>query len=461
MFDTVKTVLLLLSSDQFSYPLIRYLVLEGRRYNWKICIGAMFDPGIIARIKEEKISNDLVFISITDFRQCDHVIRKADLVIGIVPDVMLAKLADSCLLHGTSLITPSRMTQPLSLRQEQADENNVLLLLECGFSPGMDHITAKKAIDSIHIRGGKVTEFKTYHGNVIAENCIDNPWGFKLTEPATDLISLGKQNNRHLINGHLQNIPYHQLFERSTSITIPGLRDIVAVPEGDSLYYRKIYELQEAATVVKGTLVRKGFDRIWNLLIQLGLTDTSSKVDMLERESFYHFLSSLLPYSPSDSLGERLKKYAGATREDLEKIKWLGLFDEKWIEGYDQLTPAILLQHLLEEKFVFARHDYDCILMKHELQYQYRNEVYDFTATMVAYGENNHDSAIAKGIGFTTGAAAKAFLLGDITVRGLHIPIAKEIYEPMLSELEDLGVAFHVEEHKVKDSQLNEVTQND
>src|ERR1051325_9252794 len=96
----MKTVLLLLSTDRFSFPLIRYLTLEGKRYGWKVCIGSMFESHFIDRIKEEKFSNDVIFINITDYRQCDHAIRKVDLVIGMIPDVMLLQVDDSCIAHG-------------------------------------------------------------------------------------------------------------------------------------------------------------------------------------------------------------------------------------------------------------------------------------------------------------------------------------------------------------------------
>jgi hypothetical protein len=34
-------------------------------------------------------------------------------------------------------------------------------------------------------------------------------------------------------------------------------------------------------------------------------------------------------------------------------------------------------------------------------------------------------------------------------VKGLHTPVIREIYDPILNELSDLGVAFHVEEKKL------------
>src|SRR5687768_15716063 len=203
----MKTVLLLLSTDRYAVPLIRYLVLEGKRYGWKTCIGSMFEHTIADRIREEKVSSDLLYINITDFRQCDHAIRKADLVIGMIPDVMLLQVADSCIAHGKTLVSPSRLNRQMYAKKQLEEENKVLLLLECGFTPGLDHITAKKAIDNIQEKGGKISSLKTYSGSLIAEASVDNPWDFKLTEPAAELINLGKGNNRHVVNGQLQYVP--------------------------------------------------------------------------------------------------------------------------------------------------------------------------------------------------------------------------------------------------------------
>jgi hypothetical protein len=452
-----KKVLLLINTDRFSFPLIRYLTAEGKRYGWKTCIGSMFDKNITARIKKEKFSSDPDFIDITSSQQCDGAIRKVDLVIGIMSEVMLLQVADSCITHRKNLISPSRLNRQMALKKSLAEENKVLLLFDCGFAPGLDHITAKKAIDNIHSKGGKITSFQTYSGSLVLENSIDNPCEFKLTEPASDLINFGKQNNRHLIHGRLQHIPYHRLFERSEPVSIREMENLVAIPEGDSLYYRKIYELSEAMTVVKGKLVRKGFDQMWNLVIKLGLTDNLSRIDFCSDKSFYHFLESLLPYSPSESLELRLQNFCGADTQDIEKLKWLGLFGNEWLEGYKELTCATIFQHLLENKLMPRGDDKDCILMKHQLEYEYREEHYKFTAALISESENQQDSALAKAIGYISGAAAKSILLGNIGIKGLHIPVIKEIYDPILNELDDLGVAFHVEDKKISHPETNAV----
>lgn len=411
------------------------------------------------RIKEEKCINDVIFISISNLKQCDYAIRKADLIIGMLPAPVLLNVTERCIAHGKSLITPWTINPQRLTGKPRLEENKSLILMECGFSPGLDHVTARKAIDTIQSKGGNISSFKTYSGSVIASDCMDNPWEFKLTEPAREIINLGKHNNRHLIHGQIQHVPYNQLFARGESITIPGLDNAIAIPEGDALYYQKIYGLTGADTVVKGKIMRNGFEQIWNLIIKLGLTDTQSNIEMKEATSFYNFLNSLLPYSESETLEHRLMKYLDAEMQDIQKLKWLGLFDKEWING-KVLTSAAILQHLLEDKLSLKTEDKDCVVMQHQLEYKHRDVQYSFEATLVAEGENKYDSAIAKAIGLTIGAAAKAFMLGNIKLKGLQIPTTKEIYDPVLQELDELGVAFHFNEKKVYEPENQDVNHN-
>jgi hypothetical protein len=226
------------------------------------------------------------------------------------------------------------------------------------------------------------------------------------------------------------------------------------------LYCRKVYELNDAHTIIRGRVLRKGFETLWDLLIRLGFTNTTSKIELFEDKSFLNFLRSLVPYTPDESLEMRLKKYAGATSDDIDKLKWIGLFDEDWPEGYREITPAVILQHLMEKKLSMKPQDKDCIIMRHELEYSTHEYDHHFTATLIVQGEDYQNSATAKAIGLTTGAAAKSVLLENIKVKGLHTPVKKEIYEPILGELVDLGVAFHVEEKKMRKTEINEPVSN-
>jgi hypothetical protein len=201
---------------------------------------------------------------------------------------------------------------------------------------------------------------------------------------------------------------------------------------------------------MKGKILRKGFDSVWDLLIRMGFTNTSLKIDLFDNKSFENFIQSLVPYSDTESLYERLQRCYQATDDDMIKLQWLGFFENDWPEGYKDLSPANILQYLLERKLSLQAHEKDCIVMRHVLEYTSKNYQHKFTATLIAQGEDEKNSALAKAIGLTTGAAAKAVLMGNIKgLKGIHTPVKPEIYDPILNELDDLGVAFHVEETSV------------
>jgi saccharopine dehydrogenase-like NADP-dependent oxidoreductase len=57
-------------------------------------------------------------------------------------------------------------------------------------------------------------------------------------------------------------------------------------------------------------------------------------------------------------------------------------------------------------------------------------------------GQDETQTAMAKTVGLPLGIAAKLLLQGKIRKRGLAIPIHEEIYAPVLSELNTLGIVF-------------------
>lgn len=444
-----KKILLLIESDRNTFPLLGYLTKNARLFKWKIKIGTMSEEAGIAGLKAEPIAGDVEFLDLKKYQDCEQAIRKTDLIIAMVSDTLLLQVADSCIAQRKTLISPARLTRQMALKKSAAKESNSLILMDCGLSPGLDHIIAKKAIDNIHLKGGRITSFKTYSGTFISATNEPNPWDFKLTENAADVLAWGRQNNRYLVGGRMQHVSMQRLFERSEPKHIEGAGNIVAIPEGDSLYYKKIYNLADAHTVVKGKFLREGIDRLWNVMIKLGLMDTSIKIDMAGERSLEDIVDSLLPYSCQGSIEEKIREYTGASRGEVEKLKWLGLTDPAVsIGNFQEATPSAILQLLLERKLALLPDDRDAVVMEHHISYELRDESQDLIATLILRGESAKDSALARVIGYTCGAAAKSVLLGSIKTKGLHIPILREIYDPILNELEELGIAFQITERK-------------
>jgi saccharopine dehydrogenase (NADP+, L-glutamate forming) len=110
-------------------------------------------------------------------------------------------------------------------------------------------------------------------------------------------------------------------------------------------------------------------------------------------------------------------------------------------------SSADILQHIIEKKLMLHTHDKDMIIMQHEIEYKDANQKEKkLTSTLIVKGTDQDKTAMAKTVGLPLGIAAKLILDGRITLKGLKMPIEKEIYEPVLEELKLSGIEFHENE---------------
>jgi len=127
--------------------------------------------------------------------------------------------------------------------------------------------------------------------------------------------------------------------------------------------------------------------------------------------------------------------------EVLSKLEYLELFSDKPIK-LKEGSPAELLQDLLEEKWLLKHGDKDMIVMQHQFEYELNGAHKKLNSSLVVIGDDEVHTAMAKTVGLPLAIAIKNFLTGKFKLYGVQIPIVKEIYEPMLEELESIGITF-------------------
>nr|MBA2746606.1 hypothetical protein [Flavisolibacter sp.] len=129
----------------------------------------------------------------------------------------------------------------------------------------------------------------------------------------------------------------------------------------------------------------------------------------------------------------------------LKQLFFLGMDDQQTIINHGVCSAAMILQFALEKKLALQQGDKDMIIMLHEIEYENDGRKYKTTSTLKIIGEDDHHTAMAKTVGLPLGIAAKQILNGNINLKGLVIPIEKQIYEIVLPELEQLGIIFQEE----------------
>jgi saccharopine dehydrogenase (NAD+, L-glutamate forming) len=327
---------------------------------------------------------------------------------------------------------------------QKASDAGVLIMNEIGVDPGIDHMSACRIMDQIREKKGEITSFKSFCGGLIAPESDNNPWNYKFTWNPRNVVLAGQGTAAAFIkNNQYKYIPYNQLFERIDRIEIEGYGVFEGYANRNSLSYRPVYHLETIPTIYRGTLRREGFCKAWNVLVSLGMTDDSYSIEGSENLTPRTFLNTFLPYSVNESISEKFERlYAKGDKDIYSKFEWLGFFENNEVMGLVNATPAQLLEKILVGKWVLEEGDKDMLVMHHEFEYLLDGKKHQILSSMVNIGENQIFTSMSNTVGLPVAICAKMILNNEISLKGVQVPVMKEVYQPVLNELELYGITF-------------------
>jgi len=429
----LKTILIF-GSGRSAPSLIKYLAKKSAEFDWEIII-ADKDTALVQTYISGAQNCTIVELDIADDASRDELVGKSDLVLSMLPVRFHSLVLQSCLAHKVDLVTPSYESKEMKELEPEINTAGILVLNEMGLDPGIDHMSAMKVIDEIGEAGNELTAFESFTGGLMAPEYDENPWQYKFTWNPRNVVLAGQGGAvRFLHNGRHKYIPYTKVFRRTERIEIEGYGTFEGYANRDSLDYLDKYKLGGISTIYRGTLRRPGFCRAWDLFVQLGVTDDTYVVEGSESMTFREFINSFLPFNPTDSVELKLMQYLKIDQDSglMEKLQSLGIFTDQKI-GMEGATPAKILEHILKQSWTMKPDDKDMIVMWHKFFYKAsNNKLYQKTSSLVVLGEDSSLTAMAKTVGLPMGIAAKLILNGEIKLKGLQLPVKKEIYEPVL-----------------------------
>ncbi len=439
----MKTILQIGAGKSTSY-LIKYLTEKSLENKFNYIIADM-NLSLAKRIVGSRDDIVLVDLNIFDETKRKNLIKKSDLVISMLPASFHMEVAKDALEFGKHLVTASYISEEMRELDQDVKKKGLVFMNEIGLDPGIDHMSAMKTINQIKEEGGKMLLFESFTGGLIAPESDDNLWHYKFTWNPRNVVLAGQGGvSKFLQAGTYKYIPYQKLFTRTEFLDIEGLGKYEAYPNRDSLKYQSVYGLEDVRTFFRGTIRKAGFSRAWNIFVQLGMTDDSYIIENSEELTKRDFVNLFLPYSPYDTVETKFRLHTGIEQNDeiWFKMEELDLFDSSKKIGVKNATPAQILQKILEEKWRLKPDDKDMIIMYHKFGFEKDGEKKQIDAHLVVKGEDQLFTAMAKTVGLPLGIAALKILNGDIHTAGVHLPVQKEVYEPVLKELETFGIVF-------------------
>ena len=437
--------ILLIGAGRSASTLIDYLLNECEINKWSLSIG---DTDEALAAKKGKGKARTFMFDVKDEKQLEEEVNRTDIVISMVPAMFHQLVADACIKLEKHLVTASYVTPDMNALNDVAKDKGLIFLNECGLDPGIDHMSAMRVIDRIRGNNYQLTGFESFTGGLLEPNPDDdNPWQYKFTWNPRNVVMAGRGHVKFLQEGKYKYIPFQRLFRRTELIHIPGHGYFEGYANRDSLKYLDVYDLHGIKTLFRGTLRRPGYSKAWNTFVQLGATCDDYQMENVDKMTHREFINSFLWYNPYDSVELKIAHYMNFEMDSQEmyRLRWLGIFSDELV-GLDEGTPAQILEHILKKKWAMTEADNDQIVMWHKFNYiDDKGNMVQENSTMVMNGEDPVNTAMSKTVGLPLGIATKMIMKGKITTPGVHIPIQKEIYEPILDELEEYGLVFNEE----------------
>lgn len=442
--------LFIIGAGRSATTMIDYLLAHAEAEDWMVTVGDFQEALAIEKAGGHPRGRAIQF-DVTNAEQRHREVEDADLVISLLPPHMHVIVARECLVANTNLLTASYVSPEMKELDAEAKAKGLLFLNEMGVDPGIDHMSAMEMIDRIRDKGGEISSFRSYCGALIAPEST-NMWGYKFTWAPRNIILAGTGGVAiYRRGGTTKYLPYHHIFARTEEITVPKYGKFEAYANRDSVSYAPKYGLDKADTLLRATLRLPGFCRMWQAFIEIGLTDNSFRIPNSEGMSYRDFVFSFINEKPGLSDRETLAFFLEVPSDGpvIQKIEALDLLSHEAKISLKNASPADILEHILIEKWKLEAEDVDMVVMQHKIEYVLNGVHHRLVSSMVDKGKDTLNTAISRTVGLPAAIGAKLILQDKVSLRGVQIPISKELYDPILEELESFNIRFVEEEFLV------------
>ncbi len=207
--------------------------------------------------------------------------------------------------------------------------------------------------------------------------------------------------------------------------------------------YADVYGINEATTIIRGTLRYKGYTDNVKGLVHLGLLSPEPHPFLHEQGPpiTWRQLTCRMLGAPDDTfydnLLELVAERVGGGESRLKAMVDLGLVAEQQVERRG--TPLDTLSKHLADVLKYGRGERDMILLRHEVNINWpdgRKEERGINLVCYGSGEPGGFTAMAKTVGYPCAIAARMVMDKEIQEKGMVLPMKKDIYNPMIMRLE-------------------------
>ncbi|MBL7812957.1 MAG: saccharopine dehydrogenase NADP-binding domain-containing protein [Bacteroidetes bacterium] len=369
-------------------------------------------------------------------------IKQSRVVVSLLPPSMHSRVATLCLTCNVHLATASYVSTEMQALHTGAKEKGLVFLNELGLDPGIDHLSAMQILNDLRAGGCEILSFESYCGGLVhPDDEGDNPWKYKFSWNPRNVVLAGQGGMAMFRkDGQIRYVPPHRLFAVAETMQIPGIGSFDAYANRDSLGYEQMYGLEQASTIVRGTLRRAGFCSAWQVLVALGFTDAVS------------------PLAHGISSAAELVRCLTGLKQGGKLSDWLlhaGIINPGQARYFDFLNlenqnekvenavyAADILQHSLLKSWALRSSDRDEVVMYHRVKGVKGDRPFEVHSTFRLAGKDSEHTAMAATVGIPLAMGVVRILRNEVMGKGVVVPVASEWYESLLPRLKEEGIFF-------------------
>uniref|UniRef100_A0A8C2CSG4 Aminoadipate-semialdehyde synthase n=1 Tax=Cyprinus carpio TaxID=7962 RepID=A0A8C2CSG4_CYPCA len=394
---------LLLGSGYVSGPVIEYLTRDAGT-QVTVASNLLHQAEDMAAKYPNTIA---VMLDIT--RQEGHLeslIKDHDIVISMLPYAFHPQVAKQCIKMKVNMVTASYLSPAMKELQKSAEDAGITIVNEIGLDPGIDHMLAMECIDQAKADGCTVESYSSFCGGLPAPECSDNPLRYKFSWSPYGVLLNTISPAIYLKDNQVISVPPGGALLDVTEPMdfMPGF-NLEAFPNRDSTKYAEPYGIESARTLIRGTLRFRGFSSAMSGFVKLGLINTEP--------------CPLLGHTASPvSWKELLCKQIG-------------------------LSTSVSSRVFEDTSITVPKGERDMVIMRNDVGIRHpTGELETKHISLVVYGDPNGYSAMAKTVGYPAAIATRMVLNGELTTKGLVVPMTKSIYSPVLKRLQEEGLRY-------------------
>jgi hypothetical protein len=137
-------------------------------------------------------------------------------------------------------------------------------------------------------------------------------------------------DGRYMEHGKVIEVPGEDLFKHYWLKSVPGAGVFEAYVNRDALPYLKIYGIEDASGMYRGTLRNVGYCETWDFIKQLGLLNRKMKFDF-DEVTPREVLANIVNCPERRNLRAGVAAYLKIPEHSLtlKKLEWLGLLSDR------------------------------------------------------------------------------------------------------------------------------------